>query len=41
MGYKPTPLFEGSRKVAFVGDCMKVGNLRTAIWRAWDVAMKI
>ncbi|MBQ0122799.1 MAG: FAD-dependent oxidoreductase [Bacteroidales bacterium] len=41
MGYKPTPLFAGSRKVQFVGDCRKVGNLRTAIWRAWDVAMKI
>ncbi len=25
----------------FVGDADKVGNLRTVIWRAWDVAMKI
>ena len=24
-----------------VGDAEKVGNLRSAIWRAWDVAMKL
>ena len=24
-----------------VGDCVTIGNLRTAIWRAWDVCMKI
>jgi len=41
MGYRPAPLFKESRKVKFVGDCSGVGNLRTAIWRAWDVAMKI
>ena len=41
MGYKPAPLFADSKKVKFVGDCNAVGNLRTAIWRAWDVAMKI
>ena len=41
MGYKPAPLFKDSKKVSFVGDCSSVGNLRTAIWRAWDVAMKI
>lgn len=23
-----------------VGDCLKVSNVTTAIWRAWDVAMK-
>ena len=41
MGYHPAPVFKKSSKVKFVGDCNHVGNLRTAIWRAWDVAMKI
>jgi len=41
VGYNPNPLVEKSRKVSLVGDCDKVGNLRTVIWRAWDVAMKI
>lgn len=41
MGYRPAPAFKSSCKVVYVGDCLKVGNLRTAIWRAWDVAMKI
>ena len=25
----------------FIGDAAKVGNLRTVIWGAWDVAMKL
>ena len=41
MGYRPKPLFEEKGKVKLVGDCNSIGNLRTAIWRAWDVAMKI
>ena len=41
VGYKPTPLAEKSRKVHIVGDCAKVGNLRTVIWGAWDTCMKI
>jgi len=41
VGYKPTPLAPKGRHVHLVGDCNKVGNLRTVIWRAWDVAMKI
>ena len=41
VGYVPTPLTEKSSHVHLIGDCDKVGNLRTAIWRAWDVAMKI
>lgn len=41
MGYRPTPLFPAGKNVHLVGDCDRVGNLRTAIWRAWDVAMKI
>lgn len=37
MGYKPNPLTQG----VLVGDAKKVGNLRTVIWNAWDVAMRI
>ena len=40
-GYKPAPLAEKARHVHLVGDCSKVGNLRTVIWQAWDVAMKL
>ncbi len=38
VGYLPSPL-ENSGKLPLVGDCKKVGNLRTVIWGAWDVAM--
>jgi len=41
MGYRPAPLAEGSKKLHLVGDCDKVGNLRTVIWQAWDVCMKL
>lgn len=41
VGYNPNPVFEKAKNVHLVGDCVKVGNLRTVIWRAWDVAMKI
>mgnify|MGYP003314627958 CR=1 FL=1 len=41
IGYVPQPLAANRSNVYFVGDCVKVGNLRTVIWRAWDVAMKI
>ena len=41
VGYKPQPLAEKAKHVHLVGDCDKVGNLRTVIWRAWDVAMKL
>lgn len=41
VGYKPTPLAEKSKKVHVIGDANKVGNLRTVIWGAWDVAMAI
>ncbi len=40
-GYKPAPLTKKQRGVHLVGDCDKVGNLRTVIWQAWDVAMKL
>lgn len=39
VGYRPAPLDERSNHK--VGDCCAVGNLRTVIWRAWDVAMKL
>jgi len=38
MGYHPKPALEGAK---LVGDCKKVGNLRTVVWGAWKVAMKI
>lgn len=38
-GYIPAPL-EG-RKAHRVGDCKKVGNLRSVIWDAYETAMKI
>ena len=40
VGYLPNPLVE-DKKIPLVGDCKKVGNLRTVIWGAWDVAMKL
>ena len=40
-GYEPAPAFAKGSNVHLVGDADKVGNLRTVIWRAWDVAMKI
>ena len=40
-GYRPAPLTEKSRHVHVIGDASKVGNLRTVIWQAWDVCMKI
>ena len=41
VGYVSKPLCEKSSRVHLVGDCNQVGNLRTVIWRAWDVCMKI
>ena len=41
VGYNPAPIAKSSRKVHVIGDAEKVGNLRTVIWGAWDVAMKI
>lgn len=40
-GYIPTPLAKEGKKIHLVGDCRQVGNLRTVIWRAYEVAMKI
>ena len=41
VGYIPTPLAEESKNVYKVGDCLKIGNLRSVVWRAYEVAMKI
>ncbi|MGN1195890.1 MAG: FAD-dependent oxidoreductase [Acutalibacteraceae bacterium] len=41
VGYVPTPLAEKGKHVHVIGDADKVGNLRTVVWGAWDVAMKI
>ena len=41
VGYKPAPLAEKAKNVHIVGDASKVGNLRSVIWQAWDVCMKI
>ncbi len=40
-GYKSAPAAEAGKHIHLVGDCAKVGNLRSVIWGAWDVAMKI
>ncbi len=40
VGYISTPQ-QTSAKAQLVGDCLKVGNLRTVMWKAWDVAMKL
>ena len=42
IGFVPTPIGGKDNKKAYrVGDCVAIGNLRTVIWRAWAVCMKI
>ncbi|WP_026653906.1 FAD-dependent oxidoreductase [Butyrivibrio proteoclasticus] len=41
VGYHATPLLKASKNVYLLGDCKKVGNVKSAIWGAWDIAMKI
>jgi 2-enoate reductase len=41
VGYKSAPLAEKAKHVHIVGDASKVGNLRSVIWQAWDVCMKL
>ena len=41
VGYTPAPVAKKSAHVHVIGDAAGVGNLRTVIWGAWDVAMKI
>jgi len=38
-GYIPAPVEE--KGVHIIGDAKSVGSLRTVIWQAWDVAMKL
>jgi 2-enoate reductase len=43
-GYVPNPVINENDRTSnmdYVGDCHKVGNLRTVIWRAYEVAMRI
>ncbi len=39
VGYNPSPV--ATKGVHVIGDACKVGNLRTVIWQAWDIAMKL
>ena len=41
VGYKPAPLVPKDKHIHIIGDANKVGNLRTVIWGAWDVCMKL
>ena len=41
VGYKSAPLAQKAKHVHVIGDADKVGNLRTVIWQAWDVCMKL
>ena len=41
IGYNPAPIAKEGKHVHIVGDALKVGNLRTVIWRAWDIAGKL
>ena len=43
-GYIPNPVISDNDRTStmdFVGDCKQVGNLRSVIWRAYEVAMRI
>ena len=41
VGYNPAPLAPKGKHVHVIGDAQSVGNLRTVIWGAWKVCMKI
>ena len=41
VGYIPAPVFGKAKNIHIVGDASHVGNLRTVVWRAWEVAEKI
>ncbi|MBQ8600642.1 MAG: FAD-dependent oxidoreductase [Clostridia bacterium] len=40
-GYCSAPIAKKAKHVHIVGDACKVGNLRTVIWQAWDICMKL
>ncbi len=41
VGYNPAPIAQKGKHVHVIGDALKVGNLRSVIWGAWDTCMKI
>ena len=41
VGYRSAPVASKAKNVHIVGDAEKVGNLRSVIWGAWDICMKI
>ena len=41
VGYNPAPVVSKGKNVHIIGDADSVGNLRTVIWGAWKVCMKI
>lgn len=41
IGYTPNPLFKEQKKIHVVGDAKEVGNLRTVVWGAWEIAEKL
>ena len=41
IGYHPNPLVNKTKNVHVIGDAKKVGNLRSVIWGAWEVCMKL
>lgn len=41
VGYTPAPIAAKGKHIHVIGDAAKVGNLRTVIWGAWDVCMKL
>ena len=41
VGYNPAPVVSKGKNVHIIGDAKAVGNLRTVIWGAWDVCMKL
>jgi 2-enoate reductase len=41
VGYNPAPIATKGKHIHVIGDADKVGNLRTVIWGAWDVCMKL
>ena len=41
IGFVPAPVGGTGKNIHRVGDCVAIGNLRTVIWRAWDVCMAI
>lgn len=41
VGYNPAPISKEKKHVHIIGDALKVGNLRTVVWKAWEIAEKL